>query len=204
MLATTTNKRILNEAEIKEKFRKKDQSVLDDIDRKYESRYRMTMMNILHNNEDVEECANDLRFSMWRAFCGAEDEDFPASLQAFILIAARNKAYDYYRKNKRRSRVEATDIDKYFDISSPLSTEDLAVAKEMSRSIMDFLEKSSPKERASFTLSFFFCMSNQQIADRLGEKSGTVASRLSRFKSKLWQHLVKEGLVDEKYKNYER
>ena len=176
-----------------EKILNGDQEGLNELKSEYGLLYKTIMKEILHDNEDVLECENDLLFSMWKKI--HDDSDLPRNLKAYVVRTARNKAIDIYRKRKRRIQTDV--IDKYDEVSSNNNVEDSITSEKMRLSVISFLKKSPRDDRVLYTLRFIRCMNIDQIAELLGENYNTVASRISRLREKLKRHLIMEGFLNE-------
>ena len=67
----------------------------------------------------------------------------------------------------------------------------------MGRAIDEFLRSQSPENRILFLRRYWFGDSVKDIARARGMTQGAVSVRLNRLRSKLKDHLYKEGFLDE-------
>ncbi len=148
--------------------------------------------NILHNNEDAEECVNDAFLALWNSIPPNE----PRSFSAYLCSLVRNISLNRYDYNHAAKRGGETDV--IFDeLSGVISDGDYKEALregEITDIINLFLAEQKEKDRIIFVRRYFYSDSIEDICSYYGDSEGSVAMRLSRLRAKLRKKLEKEGI----------
>lgn len=152
-------------------------------------------MNILHNNEDVDECLNDVRMCLWNSIPPQK----PASLRAWLARITRNLSLNRY-KQKNTSKRGAGEMDLIFDeleecIPSANQTEDEWEMKLLTEQINVFMKTLSRENQIVFARRYLYSDSVQTIATGLRIGESKVKTMLFRSRKKLKEHLEREGVV---------
>lgn len=152
--------------------------------------YRIAM-NILGNHHDAEETTNDTYLAIWNAIPPKE----PDPLAPYVYRTGRNtalKKLEYLSAEKRNSRYDLS-LD---ELSACLPDEDIEHifnAQEIADSVNEFLKKDTAVNRYIFIRRYWYGDSVEDISKDLQMKSGAVSVRLNRIRTKLKEHLIKEG-----------
>ncbi len=148
--------------------------------------------NILHNDEDAEECVNDAYFAVWNRIPPEE----PHSLCAFIAKIVRNIALDRLDYNMAECRNGHFDmvLDEISEILPDIAAEEAFDSTEISRALNTFLESEKPRARVMFVRRYFYHDSMADIAIRMHMQENAVRASLFRTRKKLAIYLRKEGL----------
>lgn len=152
--------------------------------------------NILHNNEDAEECVNDVYQKSWEAIPPTR----PLRFGAFLGKIAHNTALNRYRHNTADKRYEGicAQLDELEEmLASDSYVESMLEEKELTEAINTFLEGISKKSRILFVRRYWYMDSIREIAGRMGMTENNVKVSLKRSRDRLWKHLVKEGFLNE-------
>ena len=175
----------------------RDEHAIEATAAKYGPYCMKISQNILSDRADSEENVNDTYLHAWNAM----PPQRPAILQAFLGKLARNLALNRYKaKNtqKRQSDALALSLDELSDCAPALSSpDDEAMAAELGRSISAFLRTQSADARVMFVRRYFYCDSITEISSRFGCGESRVKTTLLRTRSRLKQHLTKEGYFHE-------
>ena len=151
--------------------------------------------NILHNNEDAEECVNDTYMQTWKAI----PPHRPAVLASFLGKITRNLAINRYNAlhaDKRAAGEFALSLDELDDCVAGQSTvESEAEIKMLSQSISEFLREQPAQARRIFVCRYFYCESVSEIAALFGASESKIKSVLFRMRNKLRKHLEKGGIT---------
>lgn len=112
----------------------------------------------------------------------------PEKTGAWLGSIATTTAMDIMRKKKRWNDVATEDV----YIEKEMSKIELGSLVEnevegefLKKSIREHISKLKPEYRQVVTLKYIYELKNEEIADELGIKTGTVKSRLHRAKSTL-------------------
>ena len=150
-------------------------------------------MNILGNHHDAEETTNDTYLAIWNAIPPKE----PEPLAPYVYRTGRNialKRLEYLSAEKRNSRYDLS-LDELGaclpdDNNDP---EQALIVQEIADSINEFLEKDTTLNRYIFIRRYWYGDAVEDISKEVNIKSGAVSVRLNRIRTKLKEHLIKEG-----------
>ncbi len=148
--------------------------------------------NILHNNEDAEECVNDAMIGLWNSIPPEE----PRSLVAYLCSLVRNislNKYDYNHASKRYSEFDLV-LDELDEVISKNDWMDELTEGEIIDTVNRFLSEQKERDRVIFVRRYYYSDSARDIASAMGESEGAIAMRLSRLRAKLRKKLIKEGI----------
>ena len=94
----------MNNEEILKLFIKKDDSAIDELSQLCGAKMKAAAMNVLHNEQDAEECVNDAYLKLWNSI----PEVLPDDISAYACSVARNTAMQRYRYNTAEKRNAVT------------------------------------------------------------------------------------------------
>ena len=148
--------------------------------------------NILHSDEDAEECVSDTWIRAWNAI----PPEKPARLGAWLSTVTRRLALTRYEKKtaaKRYGGME-TSLD---ELAECVSAGSLTLADEvvLSNAINSFLASLSTRTRMIFMRKYWYMDSIADIAKALGMTESAVKVSLHRTREKFRKHLDKEGIT---------
>ncbi len=154
--------------------------------------YRIAI-NILGNHHDAEETTNDTYLAIWNAIPPKE----PEPLAPYVYRTGRNlalKRLEYLSAVKRNNSYDLS-LDELGaclpdDNNDP---EQALIVQEIADSINEFLEKDSALNRYIFIRRYWYGDTVEDISKEINMKSGAVSVRLNRIRTKLKEHLIKEG-----------
>lgn len=183
---------MVEDNKIIELYWKRDQSAIDESNKKYGKYCRTIAYNILYSKEDSEECVNDTWHNAWRAI----PPEKPSKLQYFLGRITRNLALDRYGYNKAQKRNDKleTAISEYYQCiaNSKFSVEDEFILKKL---INGFLESLDSRARIIFLRRYWYALSVQEIAKNLGMSESHVSVILHRTRNRFKAYLEKEGIT---------
>lgn len=142
------------------------------------SMYRVSK-SILKKEEDVEDAVSEAILKAYKNIKSLKDESLFKTWLIRIVINESNTLY------KKRSREIVVDKDEFVNIESRDKYKDLT--------LNDAINELDEELRITTILFYFEDMKYKDIAKFLDIKEGTVKSRLSRAKEKLY-HMLKEEL----------
>ena len=173
-------------------FLKRDESAIRESDKKYGLYCHTIAYNILHSDEDSDECVNDTWHNAWRAI----PPEKPNILQSFFGRITRNLALDRYGYKKAQKRNAFFDavIDEYYECipNSEATVEEEAILKEV---INGFLESLGSRTRIIFMRRYWYACSVKEIAESLKITESSVSVTLHRTRKKFKIFLEKEGIA---------
>jgi RNA polymerase sigma-70 factor (ECF subfamily) len=184
----------LEDAQIIELYFKRDEQAILESDRTYGAYCYTVSYQILNVHEDAQECVNDTWMRAWNAIPPTR----PARLKQFFSKITRHLSFDKYRKDKAVKRgggqmpIVLDELEECIG-GTPLEQE--AEAKELAQSIRLFLHTLSERDRNLFLCRYFYAKPLGEIAESFGIRENHAAVILSRTRSRLKEHLQKEGYV---------
>lgn len=182
----------MDDEKIIELFNMRSEQAISELDNKYGKLCKSISYNILHCNEDVEECINDLYLGIWRKI----PPEHPKPLSAFVLKTVRNISLTKYNYNKAKKRDSTYDVclDELDYCVSALDTTGTEFdASVLTDCIDDFLETLDSTNRIIFVRRYWFFDDFSSISMRLGMSEVTVRVRLVRIRKKLKLYLELKG-----------
>lgn len=172
----------------------RNEQAIRETERKYGRYCHKIALQILENIQDAEECVNDTYLRTWEAI----PPQRPSRLGAFLGKITRNLALDRFKARHAAKReggeftVSIEELGECIPAASELDTE--ADACAIGEAINTFLRKESPTARKIFVCRYFYGDSLSDICRRLGISESKVKSSLFRTRSRLREHLEKEGI----------
>ena len=179
-----------------ELFFTRDEAALAECKRKFGSRLYRTAMNILHNNEDAEECMSDAMLRAWAAIPPAR----PERLGAFMAKIVRNLSLNKWeaRGAAKRGGNEATvmlgELEEWLPAEGTGPEAEFEAA-QVTRAINDFLCTLDDEAKTTFVMRYFHGESVRAVGDRFRMSESKVKSLLFRTRKKLKVYLEKEGVI---------
>ena len=177
----------MNDVEIIDLFWSRSESAITELSNKYDKHARSGAKNILHNEEDTEECMADSYLGMWNTLPPKR----PAVLPAFFAALTRNVAITRYRHNNAAKRkVIMEELQDYMSFS-PAPDDEIEYAVEV---INKYLSKCDKRSRVLFMRRYFMGESVAVAAKFVGITETYASVKLSRMRAELKKMLEKEGI----------
>lgn len=171
----------------------RNEAALNIISEKYISYSKAISYDILKNNEDAEECANDMLIAIWESIPPKK----PNSLKAYIGKITRNISINRLTKNnaqKRGADLERISFDELdFMISSDVIIEEEIFLEQARIIINTFLSSLNKRHRIIFVRKYWYMDSIEDIAKQSKLSKNNVKVILFRLREKLKKELVKGG-----------
>ncbi|MDR2182538.1 MAG: RNA polymerase sigma factor [Clostridiales bacterium] len=185
----------MEDSMILEMFFRRQETAIAETRRKYGKRLFRTSMNILHSNEDAEECVNDTLFKAWEAIPPSR----PTMFGAYLVKIARNLSINKWeiRSAAKRGGGEVNLLLSELEECLPSAggPEQEHEAALVTGAINTFLDNIDKTARVAFVLRYFHGESIRAISDRFQMSESKIKSILFRARKKLRTHLEKEGVV---------
>lgn len=174
-------------------FYERSEQAIIELSQKYGTVCNHIADHILNNKLDAEECVNEAYLGAWNTI----PPQNPNPLLSYVCRIVRNLAIKKYHANTAKKRNSIYDV--AFDelencFSSVESVEEKQDAKELSKSINDFLAALDQENRILFVRRYWYADSVSELAERFCISNHTVSVRLFRIREKLKKHLEKEGI----------
>ena len=184
----------LSDEQIVDLYFSRDESAINETDRKYGRILYSIAYNVLHDKRDCEECLNDAYLSAWKAIPPARPRSLCAFLSVIIRRISINRYYSESAKKKIPSEMtvsleECSDYIASFD-----SLEDTVSAKELGSMINEFTNSLSEKKRYVFVGRFWFFDPVKDISKELGTSESNVYKEIAEIKAELKEFLETRGI----------
>lgn len=177
----------MNEQEIIQFIRNRDEKGMEELLRHYGPLMRYVIAPILQNPEDREECLSDAAMRVWN---GIEQFDPDrGKWNAWLTAIARNTALNRARKNAGETAQEIPPETP----SQEISPEESVLKKERSMALVRALLQLSSNEKTLFYRKYYYMQSTEQIASEMGLSLRAVEGKLYRIKKKLRKMLGGEA-----------
>ena len=185
----------MDDSEIIELYWSRDQTAIEETDRKYGHTCHRIANDILSSPEDSEECFDDTYMATWNSI----PPQRPLHLSAYLYRIVRNFSLIRLRELHAQKRGGGK-LDLILDeleecVEAPSSVEKEYEAKELAEEIEKFLQTLSNDDQRIFVHRYWLTLPSKEIASRLGFKESKVNTSLHRSRNKLHEHLLKEGLI---------
>ncbi len=184
----TGRERKMDDKKIIELFFSRSESAISETSSKYGRLCRKVSYNILHNEEDTEECVNTSYQKLWSTIPPKN----PESLCGYLCAIVRNTALNICRRANRRGEDYYEGLSEIIPDSK--TVEGAYDSKQIAVLINEFLSKTSKKNRQVFTARYYFGMSVKNICDGYDMSENAVKSRLSRVRAELRSYLTERGV----------
>lgn len=185
----------LKDTEILDLYFDRNEQAIVETQTKYEHYCFSIAFNILHDQEDSDECVNDTWMRAWNSI----PPNRPDYLNIFLGTITRNLSFDRYKKKKTLKRGNGetmAELDELAEcIPSTSNTEEQVETAELQRLINEFLHTLPERDCNVFLRRYWYAEEYNDIADRYGMKLNSVKTSLFRTRGKLKAFLEKQGIV---------
>ncbi len=184
----------MTDEEIVELYWQRSEEAIACTMRQYGAYLMKIALNILHIQEEAEECTSETYLSAWNQM----PSDRPARLLPYlgrIVRCLSLNRYDYLKAQKRRTdfTLQLSELEEC--LSSNLSTEEIYEGHAMGEVLTAFLKTEDEQSRNMFIRRYWYSDSVKQIARRFGVSESKVKSQLFRVRGRLKEYLEREGYV---------
>ena len=149
--------------------------------------------NILHNNEDAEECVNDTYLTAWNTIPPTK----PTYLSTFLCKITRRLSIDKWRTKTAQKRggdqmtLAVEELDR--TLASDDDVEGTYIRRELTQELQNFLRQLPEQECRVFLCRYWYMDSIADIAKDFGYTQSKVKTMLLRTRRKLKAHLEEKG-----------
>jgi len=175
-------------------FFAREETAISQTRQKYGSRLFQTSRNILHNNEDAEECVSDTLLKAWESIPPSRPNMFGAYLMKITRNISINKwkARGAAKRGGGETSILLNELEECIPSSANLEAE--YESSQTTAAINTFLGTLNQTARVAFVLRYFHGESIQAISERFQMNENKVKSILFRARNKLRAHLEKEEI----------
>lgn len=154
--------------------------------RRYQDVVLRTAWLISGSRADAEDAAQDAFIKAWLAIGGFRSG---SPFRPWILRIASNEARNRRRGDRRYERLALRVEQTSPPTRSGPSVEDLAIAQDTNRAVLDAVNRLGDDERLIVVCRYMLGLSEAETAEVAGCPRGTVKSRLSRALGRLREQL---------------
>ena len=173
------------ELDLMARVAKRERVAFEQLYDRYSNILYATAMKFLREDADAKDVVQDVFIQIWdkaKLYDPAKGKPL-----TWALTLTRNRSIDRIRAIQRRGRLredfeKETVVDESAGIREALSGVD---ASEKNQILRDAVQRLSPEQRKVIELAFFGGLTQNEVANRLGEPLGTVKARARRGLMKL-------------------
>ena len=173
------------ELDLMARVAKRERVAFEQLYDRYSNILYATAMKFLREDADAQDVVHDVFIQIWdkaKLYDPAKGKPL-----TWALTLTRNRSIDRIRAIQRRGRLredfeKETVVDESAGIREALSGVD---ASEKNQILRDAVQRLSPEQRKVIELAFFGGLTQNEVANRLGEPLGTVKARARRGLMKL-------------------
>ncbi len=185
----------MDDEEILTLFWERDESALQELERKYAGFCRSIAYNLLSNAEDAEECVNETFFQVWKRI----PPERPEKLKPWLGKLVRNNAIKLYQKNHAQKRDIAM-TQPLHELEEMLPSfgnveRDLEAA-ELGERISRWLLTLAKEDRVLFVRRYWYGVPLKKLAKGTGISANTLAQKMYRLRVSLKTYLEQENLYE--------
>ena len=172
----------------------RDETAIDETQKKYGAFCQRLARNILSVPEDAEECVNDTWLRAWNAI----PPERPLKLRAWLGRVTRNLALNLWNKNHAKKRYGGMEtlLGELDDcIPSPQNIEETVQAKELTACLNAWLYSQTSDDRILFVRRYWYGIPLKELAAGQHMAPARLAERMYRLRLSLKATLEKEGIV---------
>lgn len=184
----------MEDARIVEMYFDRNETAIEETQKKYGRYCHYIAYNILHSDPDAEECVNDTYLRAWEAMPPHK----PGRLSVFLGKITRNLALNRYAYDHAKKRSDGIDValDEIAEVlADPESETDEEESLRLRDALNSFMETLPEDTRVIFVRRYWYMCRVAQIAADLGTSENRVKVTLHRTREKLKAYLEKEGIV---------
>ena len=173
----------------------RSEDAITQTDKKYGGYCRAIAYNILHNDEDSEECVNDTWLNTWNAIPPTR----PGCLRAFVGRITRTLSFTRWeaaRAQKRGGGQTEILLSELADCLPGGERVDARLdAQAVTLTIEAYQRTQTRENRQLFVRRYYYGDSVRRLSGLFGLTENTVKSRLFRLRAGLRDALLKEGIA---------
>lgn len=185
----------MQDSQIVELYWNRNETAIDQTDKKYGRYLAKIAYNILADREDSRESVNDTYLAAWDSM----PPHRPQALSTYLGKLTRRISIDLFRKKTSQKRggseytLSLQELEE--GISGGNTTEQALDLQLLSETIEGFLRSVTAEARNVFIGRYYYLDSVKQIAAYCHISESKVKILLYRTRQELWAHLQKEGFV---------
>ena len=185
--------KVLADEDIVALYFDRNESAIDETDKKYGKYLYTIAYNIIHDNMDCEECLDDTYISTWNRIPPTR----PKILKVFLSKIMRDVAVDRYRKDSAKKRVPSEltvsleEISECFSFTS--SAEEEFLVRQVSIVLNGYLRTLDKRKLCIFICRYYYADSVKDIAKMFRVSETTVFRDLAAVREGIKEKLLEMG-----------
>ena len=160
----------------------RDRGAMEELYDLYSGLLFSIAMRILNDSGEAEEVLQDVFLQVWEK--PDRYHEGAGSATSWLACVTRNRAIDRFRSRAHRQRVAET-LQTAQAPTEALSNADLLPDPDAGVAIRNALSELPAEQSQAIQMTFFGGLTQQQVAEALGEPLGTVKARIRRGMLKL-------------------
>ena len=194
MKECTKNQMVIADEQIINLYWQREETAIQETDKKYGKFLFRIAYNILHDSLDCEECQNDTYLGVWNAIPPTRPTVFPA----FITQIMRRIAINRYKEKMSKKRIPFELTISMDDLNDTLHSGNTVEAdfeaEEIGKLINEYVRKLSDRQRYIFIERFYLAETVETIAKDLSISTPTVYREIEKIKKGLKLHLERNDV----------
>jgi len=153
----------------------------------YWSRLYVYGFRILRDKSLCEDLIQEIFLSFWKNRKKIEVQH----ISSYLFQSLRFQIFKYYRDTK----IKTLDIEKFSNIVSINTTDDLLILQDTKMMLSKYLDRLPKRCREIYFLSRFENLSNKEISEKLNISNQTVKNQLTMASKHLQKHFKELGVL---------
>lgn len=185
----------MNDNEIIELYWARNENAITASEEKYGRYCHSISYNILHNNEDAEECVNDTWVGAWKSI----PPQRPNRLSSYLGKITRNlsinrfKQYTAEKRGLGQTEIVLSELEDC--IPAETDVEQLVEEMVLVEALNRFLRGQPEQKRNIFIRRYWYLYPIREIAEVYSASESKITSLLFRMRNELKEYLEKEGIT---------
>lgn len=185
----------MSDNEILDLYWNRSENAINATAEKYGNYCHAISYNILHNDEDAEECVNDTWLGAWKSIPPHRPNRLSAYLGKITRNLSLNRFKQYNAQKRGLGQTEPVLSELEDCIPSQNDVEQAVCEMILVQSIEQFLYALPAQNRNIFIRRYWYLSSIKDIAKAYGMSESKLTSLLFRMRKELKEHLEKEGIT---------
>ena len=183
----------MQDDQIVELYRQRDEAAIKETAQKYGSYCYRIAYDILHSEQDAEECVNDVYMRAWESIPPHK----PERLSTYLGKLTRHVAINRYLHDRAQKRNAKTDtvFDEVLDLIPDAEEGHFIDEMALKECLNRFIGALPQQTRVVFVRRYWYMHDVKVIAASMGLSESNVKVMLLRTRKKLKAFLKKEGIL---------
>jgi RNA polymerase sigma-70 factor, ECF subfamily len=148
----------------------RDENAMEDLFRCYSGAVYSVALRVLHDSGQAEDVLQEVFLQLWRDPTVFVQQR--GSLGGWLVVVARNRAIDLFRRRKPTDSVEDVVL------ASSVNVAEEAERNTTMQKVRQVIAGLPQEQRSTLELAYFEGLSHTEIASRTGDPLGTVKTRI--------------------------